>query len=56
MKREDDVVCHICHTVATIWPFADGVVQFGAIVDVGGGGTVVGAFVVDHDLSNGIVS
>ena len=56
VEREDDVVCNIGHAVASVRPFADGVVQFRAVVDVGGGGAVVGAFVVDHDLSSGNVS
>ena len=56
VEREDDVVCHICHAAASVWACADSVVQFGAVVDVGGGGAVVGAFIVNHDLPIGIVS
>ena len=55
VEGEDDVVRDIGHTAASIWSCADGVVQLGAVVDIGGGGAVVGAFVVDHDLSGRIV-
>lgn len=56
VEGEDDVVCDVGHTAASIWPCADGGVQLGAVVNIGGGGAIVGAFVVDHDLSSGIVS
>ena len=56
MEGEDNVVCHVGHTAASIWAGADGVVQLGAVMDVGGGGPVVGALVIYLDLSNGIVN
>lgn len=56
MEGEDNVVCHVGHTAASIWPCADDVVQLGAIVDVGGGGAVIGALVIYFDLSIGVVS
>lgn len=56
VEGEDNVVCHVGHTAASIWPCANCVVQLGAVVDVGGGGAVVGALVIYFDLSSDGVS
>ena len=50
MEREDDVVRHVGHAAAPVRALADGAAELGAVAHVGGGGAIVGAFVVDHDL------
>ena len=55
MKRKHDVVSHISHTDAAVGGSADDFVHFRIIVNVGSGGSVVCAFVVDHDLFHVIV-
>ena len=54
MEGEDDVVRHIGHAEPSVRPCADGVVQLGAVVNIGSCGAIVGTFVINFNLSNGL--